>query len=1052
MPTNKQIANKRLMFGMLLFLLLSSLSVAQQANLKFTHISKNHGLSHLVINFINQDKEGFIWMGSDDGLNRYDGYQFKVYRSIPGDSNSLSGNIVTCFLQADDGNIWLGTKEGLNKLNPLNDHISRYKAIKEDATTLSHNIIHTIVKDHKGFLWIGTAKGIDKFDPNTGKVIQHISELGAAQQLYMDKQRNLWIKTPLAIYRMSLEKGELEKLLELSIPKGNVVNSNFDIYQDDEGDVLIGTNQGLYQYSYQRSEFVQFKNEENDRHSLSNDVITSIMQDEQGSIWIGTYDGLNEFDKKAKKFYRYKQQFKEPESLSSNRIRSIFQDQSGAIWIGTFGSGVNKFNPYSKNFQHYKTPDRNIKNPFDKNVWAVLEDVRGNVWWGTNHGLYVTDKENRKIKFIGVEEDKDKGLTQEFVTALYQDSKGNLWVGTYYGVAVLRSHYVDRIFQDGINLKFEHLDDNEGVTSFLENTDENKMWIGVFNYGLLEVDMTAIGVQEKDILKNGLPESELERIGRITVYDILKKGNTLWLGTSKGLLKYDLADNSIEQFKYEPDTPNTISHNKVYSLTNGSAETIWLATYGGGVNEFNTKTDEVRYYTTNDGLSSNVTYSILEDKEHNFWISTNNGLSKFNKTNNIFITYDVYDGIQSHEFNQGAYYLSKEGEIYLGGSNGISAFYPEAIGENDKKPKVVWTDFFVFNKQVQPGKEIERTSTSKEEVVLLQKDINVTEKIEMPYDFDVFSIEFAATDYLNPKRNKFEYQLVGFDKQWIATKSDNRKITYTNLDPGVYDFKVRAANKDGVWSLEPKQIKLIIQPPFWKTIWFYIVITTLLLVVAYLVFKAWMNRVRLVHLENQNELKTAMLKETHHRVKNNLHVVKSLLRMQAASINDPKVVDQFKKAQSRIISMATLHEKMYKTQSLKEVDVQEHFEVLANDLIEAYGTGKEVLLELDVEHISFNMETLVPLSLIINELISNSLKYAFPNRDQGMISIQLKKSEEDKRYVMIVGDNGIGFKEDNEAMAKMGANLVKTFVKQLKGTITHLDQPGAFFEIVFQKI
>jgi len=1045
----------------LFLLLVTSVQLfSQETDIKFTRISVGDGLSHLVTNFIDQDESGFIWIGTHDGLNRFDGYQFKTYYKTPDNTNSLSDNIITCFLQNNKEEVWIGTDEGLNKFNLLNNNIDRYVNIKSDSTSLSSNLINSIVKDSLGFLWIGTDDGLNKYNPQTETFKRFYTTLSSSyseeknriQKLYIDTNNGLWVKTIDAVYRMDLTTKVFQKIIQLSISE-KIINPhyNFGMFQTVSGKLLIGSGSGLYVYNYDTREISAYTHDYNNSKSISSNIITSILQDDQGVIWVGTVDGLNKFDEITGVFSHYKQNVADSKSLSNNIVTSIFQDESGAIWVGTFGSGINRFNPFSKNFNYFKTPDENIKNPNDKSVWAVLEDSNKNIWWGTNHGLYVVNEKSEKIKFFGVSAIKNKGIVQEFVGALYEDSLGNLWIGTDNGISVLKAEMVNQIFEANSEQEFVHIYSKERVLKFLENTDSNKMWVGVFDQGLLQFDIEAVVNPEKRIPKSVLKDIPKSEITKINITEIFKKDSVLWLGSKQGMLRFDINKNKIKRYKYREGDEKSVSHNKVYSIQEGKGNVLWLATYGGGLNKFNIETEEVRYYTTKNGLLNNGIYNLLIDDENKIWVSTNNGLSKFDPVTETFKNYDENDGVQGNEFNQGAFYKSKTGRMYFGGNEGFNAFYPNKIDENKMQPEVVLTDFLIFNTIIKPENTLYELGISDDSNVILEKNINETEKIKLSYTHSVFSIEFAASHYINPKRNVFEYKLEGFDEDWVSVNSNNRKATYTNLDPGKYVFKARSANKDMVWNKVPKELIIEISPPFWRTNWFYFLIVLGVLAIIYIVLRIRIGQINLQHFKKQNELKTTMLKEIHHRVKNNLQIVNSMLRMQSSTMDDVKTVEVFQKVQSRILSMSSLHEEMYKTDSLSKIETKKHFEKLIRDLVIAYRLDKDISLRLDIDPFEFNMDTLIPLGLIINELVINSLKHAFVGRDNGVITVLLKKTKARKEYRLQVNDDGVGM-ESTKGSENMGAKLIKSFVRQLKGTMKRLDDNGTVYEIKFKAL
>ncbi|NQY28054.1 MAG: hypothetical protein HRT69_01125 [Flavobacteriaceae bacterium] len=1043
----------------LLLLIISTKLFSQGTDIKFTHISVDEGLSHLVANFIDQDSNGFIWIGTDDGLNRFDGYDFKVYRSSPDDINSLSDNIITSFYQDKNDDIWIGTFEGLNRMSHANDSITRYISDIKDDSSLSNNMVLSITKDVNGFLWVGTSHGLNKFNIKTGEFKRFISVTNQnfgflddeVYRLFIDRQNNLWIHTSISVYKMNIETEIFQKII--SLKKSNKVfsHNSFGFSQDVDNDILIGTNEGLFVYSGDDKEIKQYTHDSNNSSSISSDLVTDIIRDSEGVFWVGTRNGLNVFDRKTGEFYSYKQNFANSKSLSNDIVLSIFQDKSGAVWLGTYGGGVNRFSPFSKNFNYYKTPDKHISNSNDKNIWAILEDRNKNIWWGTNHGVYVMNESTNETRYFGVEEIKGKGIVQEFAGALIEDSKGNIWIGTDGGISILERKYVDQIFDNEIDVNFIHINEELRVLNFYEDVVKNKMFVGVFYEGLIEFDMDNLLKVGKWEPKYVLKEYDEFKNEKINIAHVLKKDSILWLGSQNGLVKLNTEINTVKRYRYQQGGAKTVSHNKVYCIQSGEKDILWLATYGGGLNRFNIATNKFKYYTTNDGLLNNVVYNLLVDNENKLWLSTNKGLSCFDPEKEVFRNYDENDGVQGNEFNQGAFYLSKTGRMYFGGSDGFNAFYPDKVDGSQISPEVMLTSFSIFNTAIKPNKSFFELGISDSPRVVLEKDINEVKNIKLSYKQSVFSIEFAASHYLNPKRNTFEYKLEGFDEKWVLVDSKNRKATYTNLDPGKYVFKVRAANKDGVWNQVIRELEVEISPPFWATNWFYFLSALVFLALVFVVLKIRIGQINLQHFKAQNELKTTMLKEIHHRVKNNLQIVNSLLRMQSSTMNDLKTVEVFKKVQSRIMLMASLHEEMYKTDNLSEIDTKKHFEKMITDLVMAYELDKEIGLKLDIDPVQFNMDTLIPLGLVVNELVVNSLKHAFIGREKGLITVLLKKTKLEKEYRLQVSDDGIGIKVDVD-VRNMGSKLINSFVRQLKGTVNRLDGEGTIYEIKFKAL
>ena len=475
--------------------------------------------------------------------------------------------------------------------------------------------------------------------------------------------------------------------------------------------------------------------------------------------------------------------------------------------------------------------------------------------------------------------------------------------------------------------------------------------------------------------------------------------------------------------------------------------TIWVGN-GEGLYEFNEKEDRYTSYSAIEGLPNNNVYGILGNGKKSLWISTNQGISVFNQQDKSFRNYDVNDGLQSNEFNWNSYYKDSENKLYFGGINGITAFNPNQLKIDPNIPDLAITRLRILNKPVLVGVTNKQLGISDDSNVILKKDISETDTIQLSHRHSVVSLEFAAIHYASPKKNQYKYMLSGFDKDWVYTNSDDRKVTYTNLDAGDYTFKVLGANSDGVWATNPKSLYIVITPPFWRTWWFLTLTALSFAALAIFVFKVVL---RQQLLEKKDKEKTAMLKEIHHRVKNNLQVVNSLLKLQSRELEDERIVAMFKEAQNRVLSMALLHEKMYRSDDLEHLDVRDHISLLIEDLVKSYSLENKVSVTVDIDYIDIGLQTSVPLGLVINEIITNALKYAFPKEGKGNIKVVIKKKEE-RKFEMIIGDDGIGAGPFLDEKGGLGTKLIKAFTKQLRGGIERLDESGTVFKIIFYNI
>ncbi len=554
------------------------------------------------------------------------------------------------------------------------------------------------------------------------------------------------------------------------------------LIEDKSGNIWIGTKGGGVNVLDKKSgKFRSYKFDSNDPNSLSDDRVQPIFEDNSGLIWVGTKGGgLNKVNLNKKKFRSYKYDSEDPFSLSNNEVYAIYQDNSGELWIGTEG-GLNRQNIESGRFSHYLHDPDNQKSLGNDRVWAITEDHNKNLWLGfKSGGLDCFNKKARSFIHFSYDPSNPDGISDDIVVALQVDNKGDLWLGTYNGL--------DKLV----------IDDNLSPTSkfihFYHNPDDPKS------------------------LSNNRIISILE-----------DKDNTLWIGTYIGLNKYDSEKNQFIHYKNDPNDPNCLSDNRVWSIYEDEKGILWLGT-NSGLNKFNKNSEQFEHYTVDDGLPNNVVYGIVNDDQGNLWLSTNKGLSKFNPTDETFLNYDVNDGLQGNEFNPGAYFKSKNGEILFGGKNGFNTFDPNKIKSNPHIPPVVLTAFKKFNKKV-----------------VLDTSITEINRLDLSYKENFFSFEFAALDFTFPEKNQYAYKLEGFDTEWIT--SGNRKFaSYTNLDGGKYIFRVRGSNNDGIWNNEGASIQIIINPPFWETLWFRLLS---IVITASLIF--FIYRVRINSMRRQNE-------------------------------------------------------------------------------------------------------------------------------------------------------------------------------------------------------
>jgi len=851
----------------LTFLLYSNLFLnlyAQINDIRFERISLEQGLSQGTIWAIIQDSKGFMWFGTADGLNKYDGYSFTIYNHDPRDSTSISNNTIIAICEDKSGTLWIGTAGGgLNRFDRETEKFTHYRNDPSNPNSLSDDQVISIHEDKNGTLWIGTEnRGLNRFDRETEKFTHYQHDPSNPKSLssdhifriFEDKSSVLWIGTNEGL-------NKFDKECNIFIPfkhDPNIQNSLTNnwinaIYEDKSGALWIGTSDGLNklilseikEYDMARLKFVHYKHDPMNPNSLSDSRIRSIYEDKSGNLWIGTAGGglnrlvpsstsrqtlneIEESDRETGTFVHYKNDPKDPNSLSSDNVRSIFEDKSGVLWIGMNGEGLNKYFSSKKKFVHYKN------DPYDPNslshnyVYSIYQDKDGIFWIGTmGGGLNKFNRERKTFTHYQNDLSNPNSLSNNSVLSICEsrhDGTTSLWIGTSGGLdkLVLNPDSIGKGF-DKEKAQFVHykhdpanpnspnsLSDST-VTSIIEDKSGN-LWIGTYS-GLDKFDK-----EKKQFVHYKHDPANLNSLSKGRVRAIFEdKSGMLWIGTDAGgLNKFNPSNEQFMHYIHDPANPNSLSQNFVLSIYEDpsvSERILWIGTNGGGLNRLDKEKDEFKIFTKNDGLPNNVIYGILGDNHGNLWLSTNKGLSKFNPQTETFKNYDVTDGLQSNEFNKGAYYTSNNGEMFFGGINGFNSFYPDSIKDNPYIPPVVITKFKKFN-------------------TIIKFDISDTEEIELSYRDKYLSFEFVALDYTNPQQNQYRYTMKGFDEDWIDAGT-RRFATYTNLDPGKYIFKVKGSNSDGKWNEQGVSIKIVIKPPFWKSWWFIIISAVFLILIGY---------------------------------------------------------------------------------------------------------------------------------------------------------------------------------------------------------------------------
>jgi len=793
----------------------------QSENLRFGHLSVEQGLSQSTVYSVLQDRRGFMWFGTQDGLNRYDGYDFTVYKPVDGQPDSLGHHFVHVVVEDPQGYLWVGTdSEGVDRYDPVQQRFSHFRYSSSDPYSLSSNFTTVLYVDRSGVVWVGTRDGLNRFDPGRGGFIRYthnatdVTSLGSGPvaSIYQDRQGVLWVGTEDgALNRLEANAGRFTRYIpdENLSPEKSAVQA---IFEDRLGTLWVGTmSGGLHRFDRQAGTFTHYVHDAGRPVSLSNNNVTAIYEDRLGCMWVGTYGGgLELFDRRVGQFMHFRRQISQPGSLDDNFVLSLYEDNSGMLWIGTVGGGLNTLERLTPRFMLFQARTDEVTSSLNALnhdlVWALYQDRRNMLWVGTNGGGL-----NRLNRVTGEwahylhDPNDPTSLGSNTVRAIVEDRDGNLWVGTQDGG-------LDRF--DRKTGKFAHFRHNsQNPDSLAHNTvnvllidHAGTLWVGTAGGGLDRFDPQS----QSFIHYRPSREDQGPPFSYVAALHEDRMG-LLWVGTGNGLVAFEPSSGRYSLYRSMPDDLNSLSRNIILSIQEDRNGVLWVGTNGGGLDRLDPASGEFRHFSEKEGLPNNVVYGILQDRWSNLWLSTNNGLARFDPHEETFTVYDTNDGLQSREFNMGAYFQSDAGEMFFGGVRGFNIFNPDDFRRgNPNLPPVVLTAL------TQDGTPLE-----------LEQAVESVQMVTLSWPRNYFEFEFAALNYIRPDKNQYAYMLEGFDKNWNQIGS-RRFGRYTNLPGGDYTLRLRGSNNDRRWNEQGAAILIRVVPPFWDTIWFRVLAVLML--------------------------------------------------------------------------------------------------------------------------------------------------------------------------------------------------------------------------------
>lgn len=1012
--------------------------VCRQGQLRFEHVDINNGLSHNQINCILKDDRGFMWFGTLSGLNRYDGYSFKIFRHDMQDSTSLNDNYITGIYPLPQGRLWVNTRTGSNIYDPATESFTRDQNTYLSSLSLPPGTVRAVVRDKQNNFWfVYDQDGIYRFTPPS-KTVHHIryrpndptslSDNDVAD-IAPDPENNLWIVQGNGIIqKLDTRSTEVtyrnDSLLAVNAGKKGA----YKIFVDRQGDpwiYLSGTANGLFYFNRIQKEFSHLTTDSGPCR-LNNNIIEAVSQDDKGIIWVGTdHGGINLIHKKDFTVGYLMNNPANNKSLAQNSIYSLYQDNAGIMWAGTYKKGVSYYNELFDRFPLYRNdpglsedrPGSGRSLPYD-DVNRFVEDKKGNLWIGTNGGgLIYFDRANGSFRQYLHNADDPNSLGNNVIVALFPDSRNNLWIGTYMGG-------LDRF--DGkrfIHYRYDPDDStslsNNSVWDIYEDS-QHHLWVGTLGGGLALFDYPG---------RHFIRHKSKYITDGLSYISVLTEDhrNNLWIGTAAGVEVMHLKTGNTTYFSHSPSDPGSLSNDNINAIFQDSKGRIWIGTREG-LNLFNPATEKYRIFTTKNGLPDNTILTILEDHQNRLWMSTPSGLSCLTTSGEganrtfSFENYNESDGLQGREFNDKSAFKTHDGLLIFGGANGFNMFNPAHIRTNGHTPPVVLTDLQLFNKSVRIGDKLRNH-------VILPRSISETASIEIPYKINDFSIVFAALGYTHTEKNKYAYKLEGFNEEWLVSGNKVHKATYTNLDPGDYTFRVRASNSDGIWGRESTTLRIKILPPFWRTGWAYFLYAILIAALLYLarsiiLYRARMN-FKIEHQQNEAQrmhvldmMKIRFFTNISHEFRTPLTLILTPLDKLVSQAEEPHQKNQLKLIQRNAKRLLHLVNQLLDFRKMEVQEIKLH--PVHGNIIEFI---KEIVYSFtdiaEKKNISFSLETPAQplytdfdpdkIERILFNLLSNAFKFT---PEAGNIKVLLDITTGDApsktKFTIRVKDDGIG--------------------------------------------
>jgi len=1014
-----------------------------------------------------------MWFCTQDGLNRYDGYDFKIYRHEVSNENSLSNNYVWYIYEDNEGIFWIATfGGGLTRFDPFKETFKHFKRDANNPNSISNNFVFEVIEYPAGIFWIATDGGLNRLDKKSGSFKHYINienktaglNNNHVESLITQEDDKLWFTSDSGLSCIDINTEELkyykEDPFEAKISFGTI----YDIKKENEN-FLLACDAGLVKLDFINQKAEILLSIEKFREENPGIIFQTILIDEQDYYWIGTSIGLVVLEKSSGSYYHFAKQADNTKSLTHNNILSICRSSDGATWIGT-RNGLNRVDKIKNDFTLFKhnTSDKNSIN--HGSVGPIIKDKNGLLWIGTDDGLNVYDKHTNKFIHMNDNVNYTNPISSNYILALLEDDMGNIWVGTRGGG--LNCLTFDQPGNPEI-FSVKNYSFREGLSSptiqCLLQDSKGIIWIGTGGGGLNKLNPETGEIKTYSFVPDGSGPSHSY------IFNIYEDSfGNYWIGTASGGL--DLFDPVSEKFIYMKNSevnPYSLSNNLILSTYEDKDHNLWIGT-AGGLNKlavplrenlfdyFNNNIDPAKdslfvHYGRAQGLPNEVIYGILQDDNGNFWFSTNKGIVKFNpsKPEPVIKIFDYLDGLQNDEFNQSSYFKDDDGKMYFGGVDGFNSFYPDSIKFNSYIPSVYFTDFKLFNETV----TVKHDESEKE--FHLSESIIHTKELNLHYDHDVISFEFAALNFIHPEKNQYAYMMEGFDDDWIPA-GDKRSVTYTNLDEGEYFFRVKASNNDGIWNEKGASIKIFIPPPPWLSWYAYLIYIAVFSVSVFLFIRYRINiakreietqaKIEKAKLEEREEVRKKSSADFHDEAGNKLTKITLFTELAKDAANDnPSVIEYLEKIEENTKEISSgMRDFIWVLDPAKDT-LQDTIDRLKDFGYSMFGytnvkfNVKEMTTEMN--SVNLSMELRRAIMLIFKEAMNNCLKYAEAK------NIEIEISTNENKLIISLSDDGKGFDVDEKSNG-YGLKNMRHRASKSGAELSIDSKPGKGTEITFK--